>query len=217
MNVLRRTALAVTGAVGALVLMAAPVVAAPNDVDQAFLVGAHQSNLTEIASGQAAVEKATTSEVRELGQMLVTDHQALDAQVVAAAQALGVTLPAEPSTVQKAALAEVSAQTGQAFDNAWIAAQITSHRASLALGQRELANGAEPTVKALATASAPVVQHHLDAALAAAQKYGVPTSVPAGTSGEAATSSRTLGLAVAFGGLLLLAATSLLVVRRSRA
>ena len=126
MNVLRRAALALTGAVGALVLVAAPVTAAPNQVDQEFLVGAHQGNLTEIASGQAALEKATTPEVRTLGQMLITDHQALDAQVVAAAQALGVTLPGEPNEAQKATLARVSAQSGLEFDKAWIAAQIAS-------------------------------------------------------------------------------------------
>jgi len=99
----------------------------------------------------------------------------------------------------------------------WIASQIASHRATLALGQRELANGQEATVKALATASAPVVQRHLDMALAAAQKYGVPTSVPAGSGGQAATSPRLLGLGVAVGGLVLLATTVPVLVRRARA
>jgi putative membrane protein len=217
MSLVRRAVLAVTASLGALVLVAGPVSAAPNEQDREFLVAAHQGNLAEIAAGQAAQQKATTDTVRALGQMLITDHQTLDAQVVATAQQLGVTLPGEPSPAQQAELARVAANTGQAFDNAWIASQIAAHRQTLALGERELANGAEPTVKALATAAAPVVQHHLDEALAAAQQFGVPTSVPAGSGGQAAVPGDALGLGVAAAGLLLVVTSALVLVRRQRA
>jgi len=217
MNLLRRSLVAVVGAVGAVLLVATPSSAAPNQQDQDFLVAAHQSNLAEIASGQAAVQQASTDRVRMLGQMLITDHQTLDQPVVATAQQLGVTLPDAPSPAQQAALAQVTAQSGQEFDKAWIALQISSHRATLAAGDRELATGSEPTVKALATAAAPVVQHHLDEALATAQQLGVPTSVPAGTGGDAATSTEAVGLAVTVGGLVLLAGSGVVLMRRRAA
>ncbi len=217
MQLVRRAVLAATAALGALVLVAGPVAAEPNDQDREFLVAAHQGNLFEIASGQAATQNATTDTVRMLGQMLVTDHQTLDAQLVATAQQLGVTLPGEPSAAQQAELARVASNTGQAFDNAWIAAQIAAHRQTLALGERELANGADPAVKALATAAAPVVQHHLDEGLRAAQQYGVPTSVPAGSGGQAAVSSDAVGAGVAAAGLLLVVTSALVLVRRQRA
>jgi len=38
------------------------------------MVAAHQSNLAEIARGNAALEQASTQQVRDLGQMFVDTH-----------------------------------------------------------------------------------------------------------------------------------------------
>ena len=156
------------------------------------MVTAHQGNLAEIAAGQAAVAQGATDTVRRLGQMLIADHTALDANLTAAAGQLGVTLPGAPSPEQQAELAAVTAKSGAAFDTAWVSSQIPAHRATLAAGSTEVATGSDPMVVALASASAPVVQHHLDELLAAAPQYGVPASVSAGTGGQAATSPRGL-------------------------
>ena len=69
------------------------------------MVVAHQSNLTEIAAGKAAQQKATSQKVRDLGQMFITDHTANDAKLRSAAKTLGVTLPGSPNAQQRAALA----------------------------------------------------------------------------------------------------------------
>lgn len=210
-----RTVAAVVAALAGLALAASPAAAAPNAQDQQFLVAAHQANLAEIASGQAAVAEAATPGVREMGQQLVTDHQALDAQLTAVAQQLGVALPGTPTPEQQAALAEVQAQDGQDFDTAWLYLQIRSHRQTLALGEQELAGGAEQAVKDLATAAAPVVQRHLDHALTLARDLGIE-SVPAGSGGQAAASERPLGLALSLVGGLLLAGAAAAVVRSRR-
>ncbi len=215
MKKLTRPVAVLVAVAAGVALAAAPAAAAPNEQDQLFLVAAHQANLAEIASGQAAVAEAVTPGVKEMGQQLVTDHQALDAQLTAVAQQLGVALPGTPTPEQQAALAEVQAEDGQDFDTAWLYLQIESHRATLALGERELAAGAEQAVKDLATASAPVVQRHLDHALMLARELGVD-AVPAGTGGQAASSERPLGLALALVGGLLLAGAGALVARSHR-
>jgi putative membrane protein len=214
MSLLRRAAVAIVASAGALALAAGSAAAAPSPQDQEWLVAAHQSNLAEIAAGQAAVERGTTETVRHHGQMLIDDHTRLDAALTPVAQQLGVTLPAEPSPAQQQALAEVVAQPGEAFDRAWIASQIASHRATLAAGQEEIANGTVQAVKDLAAASAPVVQGHLDALLAAAQEHGVPTSVPGGSGGQAASSPGLLGGALVAGGALAVAGAGVLLLRR---
>ncbi|VTR75829.1 DUF4142 domain-containing protein [Cellulomonas hominis] len=214
MTFLRRTAVLLASAVGALALAAGPAAAAPSEQDQAWLVAAHQSNLAEIAAGQAAVQQATTEDVRMHGQMLIDDHTRLDAALTPVAQQLGVTLPTTPSPEQQQALAAVTAQSGEAFDRAWVQSQIAGHRATLAAGQQELAQGTEQAVKDLAAASAPVVQGHLDGLLATAQELGVPTSVPAGTGGQAASSSQAAGAALVGAGVLLVAVAGAVVLRR---
>ncbi|GEK23438.1 DUF4142 domain-containing protein [Cellulomonas xylanilytica] len=196
MKLTRRLTLTVMVASAAVVLAAPAALAAPSAQDQSWMAAAHQGNLAEIAAGQAAVAQASTDTVRQFGQMLIDDHTALDANLTAAANQLGVTLPGSPTPEQQAELASVTAKTGAAFDTAWITVQIPAHRATLAASQAEVANGTDQTVKDLAAASTPVVEHHLHELVAAAPDYGVPTSVSAGDGGQAAHSGRGLGVAL---------------------
>jgi putative membrane protein len=212
---IRKAALTGGLLLGSLVL-AAPALAAPSEQDTTWMVAAHQSNLAEIAAGQAAQQRATTDTVRRLGQMFIDMHTQLDAELTAAAGQLGVQLPGSPTQQQQQELAAVTANQGQAFDTAWIAQQLTAHRRSAAAGEQELARGSDPTVLQLARAAAPVIQQHLNELRAAADQYGVPTSVPGGTGGQVAGSTRTTGVLVAVTGALLVAlsAVALLWSRR---
>lgn len=217
MHVVRRTLVALAAVLGIVVLAGLPAQAAPSQQDQDWLITAHQGNLAEIAAGQAALQQSSTAEVRELGQMIIDDHQRLDADLTATAQQLGVTLPTTPNATQQAELAQVSGLTGAEFDRAWTAWQITAHRQALAAGEQEVTSGSDPAVTALAAAAAPVIQSHLDMTLALAQTIGVPTAVSAGNGGTAAESTRGLGLGVAAAGLLVLTLSGAALVRRARA
>ncbi len=187
--------------------------AAPNATDRAFLVGAHQSNLAEIAAGRVAQQKATTDVVRQHGEIFIRDHTRLDADVRRVASQLGVDLPDAPSPAQRAQLAAVSAKSGAAFDQAWLTQQLASHRASLALGTTELAQGSDPTVKGLASASAPVIKMHLSML---EQATGTPSSVDAGTGGQAASSDGGIRTGWVLLGLGLVAGAGALTLVRPR-
>ncbi|WP_162605820.1 DUF4142 domain-containing protein [Jiangella aurantiaca] len=184
---MRALRLAAAGA-GALVLSVVPLSAQAqqqlSEQDQAFLVQAHQNNLAEIAAGEAAVNQAATELVRAQGQMLITDHTTLDESVRHVADAHGVELPAEPTAEQQAQLAEVTAQQGAAFDQAWTQLQIAGHQAALALGEQEIQNGSNAEVIALAENAAPVIQKHLT--MLESGEAPAPDGVNAGTGGQAA-------------------------------
>lgn len=216
MRRLRRTIATLSVAFSATLLAAGPAAAQVSDQDAEFLVAAHQSNLAEIAAGTAAQQSATTDTVRELGQMFVQMHTELDAQLVPVAQQLGVELPDSPNERQRAELAAVAENSGSAFDTAWIAQQLGSHQRSQANGQRELSNGDNDQVVALAEASAPVIAQHLAELRQAADQYGVPTAVPGGTGGQAADSPFTVGLGLAGAGALLVAVAVVGLARSRR-
>jgi putative membrane protein len=214
---------AVTLPAAALAAAPAPPAAAPaalrtvTDVtaqDRQWMVAAHQSNLTEIAAGTAAQQKATTDKVRRLGTMFKQMHTQQDAQLRAAARTLGVDLPGAPNAQQRAALAAVSAESGAAFDAAWIAQQTTSHRQTLAATDQQIANGSNDTALRLARASRPVVAAHL--AELTGGGSGSPTSIDAGTGGQAATDGAMPGLALTGLGVLLVAAAGGVLVARRR-
>ncbi|MBD8061088.1 DUF4142 domain-containing protein [Oceanitalea stevensii] len=208
--VLRRAVLSAGVLLGAAVLAVSPAAAEPSEQDEAWMVAAHQSNLAEIAAGTTAEEQATTEAVREMGATLIADHEALDADLVALAEELGVDLPDQPSPEQEAALTEVREQQGEAFDTAWIASQIEGHRMSLAAGQEEIANGSDENVVALAEAAAPVIQRHLDHLLA--MSGDAPGAVPGGIAPESGTDA--LGVAAIALGAVLVAGSAAVVVRR---
>jgi putative membrane protein len=203
---------------GTVLLTASPALAAPSEQDVAWMQAAHQSNLAEIAAGNAAQQQASTQEVKDLGAMFVQMHTELDTALTQAAQQLGVELPAAPTPEQEQQLAAVQANEGMAFDTAWISQQIGSHLTTLSLTQKELQEGSDPTVLELARTSTPVVEQHLAELRTVAQKYGVPTSVPGGTGGQAAEDRSTLGWGLAaVGGLAVLAGAVGLVRRRATA
>lgn len=217
MTIARRMTLSLGLAAGAVVLVAAPALAAPSAQDTTWLKAAHQTNLTEIAAGTAAQSKASSATVKDLGQMFVTDHSAADAKLKAAAQQLGVTLPDTPNAEQQAQLAQASGTSGTAFDALFLTQQIAGHRTALAAGKTEVARGSDAAVLALAKASGAIVQHHLDELLAAQGKSS-PTGANAGTGGQAAGAGNSpVGVAVAGLGLVLLVGAGTIVVRRARA
>jgi putative membrane protein len=196
-------------------LSAGIAAAAPSAQDKAFLVAAHQSNLTEIQAGKAALDKSGNGVVRRHGQLFIRDHTRLDADLRKVADALNVDLPSQPSAAQRATLASVSAKSGAAFDAAWLSSQLAGHRQARADGQRELAQGSDAQVKKLAQAAAPVIQMHLDML---EEATGSVSGVAAGTGGQAATrpAARTAlgGTLLALGGLFV--AGSLVLARRRR-
>ncbi|WP_433512333.1 DUF4142 domain-containing protein [Nonomuraea sp. CA-143628] len=138
-----------------------------NEQDRTFLRQAHQGNLAEIQAGQAAQDMGASEAVRKLGAKLVSDHTKMDDDVSRVAKQVGVDLPDKPSAVQRRQLGELAAKSGEAFDRAWLAAQIAGHRQSLANGAKELRKGSSPEVKQLATDAKPIVQTHLDLLMAA--------------------------------------------------
>jgi putative membrane protein len=219
MRMLSRLVLVPAAVLGTVALTASPALAAPSDQDVTWMQAAHQSNLSEIAAGNAAQQQATTPEVKELGAMFVQHHTELDTALTQAAQQLGVQLPGEPSPEQQQQLAAVQSQQGMAFDTAWIAQQIGGHVTAKAATQTELQSGSDPAVLKLARTTAPVVERHLAELRTAAAKYGVPTSVNGGTGGQAADDGRSaLGWGIAgIGALAVVAGAAGLVRRRATA
>ncbi|MET8333635.1 DUF4142 domain-containing protein [Streptosporangium canum] len=149
--------------------------------DRQFLIQAHQGNLAEIAAGKAAQSKGKAGSVRSIGATLVADHTRLDKKLQQVAQRLQVTLPTQPTARQQTKAKELAALSGTEFDKAWTKTMIYGHRAALAAIKKEIADGSVPQVKALAKASQPVIQEHLDRLLAAEKALGAlsPARPPA--------------------------------------
>ena len=136
-------------------------------LDERWLKLHIETNLFEIAGGQAALKKATSDEVRELAAHLVADHTAALAEATALAEKLGVEVPTAPAPLQQWALRVLDTFTGPDFDRWFAELQVEGHRQAIMEAQTEVAKGCNRKVRRLAAASLPVLEEHLAEAQAA--------------------------------------------------
>ena len=90
------------------------------DLERAFLAQVRLAGLWEIPAGKMAMEKGESPRVRQIGQMIASQHVRLDAQVKAAAKEVGVPLPDRPTGPQTRWLHEMEGAHGAAFDSIFV-------------------------------------------------------------------------------------------------
>lgn len=147
-----------------------------SDQDKTFLKGQQETNIAEVALGKVAIERATTETVRELARKLVDDHQKVMELNRALSTKLGLPVPDQPSAEQQATGEKIKAQTGAAFDAAYVAAQVEGHTKSVSKAQQEASSGSHPDVKAFAAEYVPKAQMHLQHSQAAQAELASATS-----------------------------------------
>jgi putative membrane protein len=131
-----------------------------------FLAQAGSANQFEIVSSQLALQASQNGAVRNYANLLISDHTRLGAQVTAAAQSAGLTMP-PPILLpaQQAALDQLrAAGTGPNFDMAYRQAQIDAHTQAIQLMQNYSASGDVPALRSAAAGAIPMMQMHLQQA-----------------------------------------------------
>jgi predicted outer membrane protein len=131
-------------------------------LDERWLTVHIETNLFEIAGGQAAESKATTPAVRELAAELVRDHTAALEQAQAVATKVHVAIPDRPAPLQEWALRAVQQFGGVDFDRWFADLQVEGHRQAIVEASTEADRGCNRKVRGLAEASLPVLREHLE-------------------------------------------------------
>jgi putative membrane protein len=143
----------------AAALLAAPALFAQQDAET-FLAEAAQSDMAEVDVGKLAEQKAQDEDIREYGGMLVSEHQAHVAKVRDLATDLSVTLPTEPTAMQKQTYERLSRLTGAEFDREFIAQMVNNHRMAIEKYQVQTRSD-DPDVATLAKDTLPALERHL--------------------------------------------------------
>ncbi|MEU8265635.1 DUF4142 domain-containing protein [Sphaerisporangium sp. NPDC049002] len=129
--------------------------------DRDFLVRVRQAGLWEIPTGQQAQQRAGSTRVKEVGQMLVADHTKLDEQVRALAAKLNVELPSTPNEDQQGWMAELSTKTGQAYDKTFADRLRAAHGKVFAAVALVRAGTKNSEIRAFAQVAVDVVMKHM--------------------------------------------------------
>lgn len=144
----------------------APSAAASVDPNQAFADAAAASDAFEIETSKLAVQKAESSKVKRFAESMIKAHTESTAKLKAAAAAASpaITPLAELTAMQKQTLNDLSAKSGKEFETAYAKAQVDGHQMTLDKLKAYSADGAQPSLKAMATEMVPIVTAHLNMA-----------------------------------------------------
>lgn len=133
--------------------------------DQQFVDFAAQTDMVEANLGQLAQNNASAQDVKDYGQMLVTDHTNDFNQLATAAQQAGLNRPnAIDETHNKSMIGPYQKLNGAAFDRKFAHDMVAGHTAALATYKKEAENAQNPAIKSYAEAAVPVLEKHLDQA-----------------------------------------------------
>jgi putative membrane protein len=109
-------------------LVATNLAFAQDQQAKSFLIEAIEGNLAEVQMGQLAQKQATTLAVRSYGQMLEQDHTVANQKARAAATAMQIAPPTQPSSKQKADFDRLSKLTGAEFDEQFADHMVMDHK-----------------------------------------------------------------------------------------
>jgi putative membrane protein len=141
--------------------LAAVAQASASDDDKKFVETALKGGMSEVDLGQLAAKSGKSADVKQFGQMMVTDHTRLGNKMKVVAGQIGVTPPSMQSASGMATEAKLKVLSGDSFDKAYISAMLKDHEEDLADFQKEEANATSPAVKAAAKQGETVISRHL--------------------------------------------------------
>jgi putative membrane protein len=158
---------------------AAPAAAALTDANIFALLD--EANAADSAGGALASTKGTAASVKEFGRTMMKDHHALRKGGQDLAKKLNVTPepPANdtlPAAAQRMTDSLKAQPKGAAWDKAYIANEVASHQAVLALLTSAQSAAQDTSLKALIVKAQPLIQAHLAKAQDIQSKLGATAS-----------------------------------------
>lgn len=128
-----------------------------------FVRDAGGSGLFEVEAGRVAESRGQSDAVRAFGQRMQHDHTAVNRELLALAQAQGITTPAMPDGSQQNHLQYLRTMPLTRFDHSYLAGQITAHQEAIALFEMVAASGNPDLApfKPFAEKTLPALREHL--------------------------------------------------------
>ncbi len=159
----------------ALVMGTGVASAQASSQDKTFLDETAKDANYEIKTGQLALKKSQSADVKQYATMVVRDHTGLKPQIRTADAAAHVT-PSGPDSLtvsDRASYTELEVLTGDTFDKAYIKGLVKGNQQAVDESKAEASGSAVPAVKALATRRLSLDTKHTEAAKKLAQAHGV--------------------------------------------
>jgi len=153
-----------------------------------FVREAAIGGLAEVELGQLAAQKASSADVKQFAQRMVTDHGKANTELKSLAQKKNITVPTELDAKHKQTIEKLSKLSGPAFDRAYMDEMRKDHKKDVSEFKQQSMKGSDPELKAWAATILPTLQEHMQ--MAERTHSAVATS---GTKGSSAGSTGSTG------------------------
>lgn len=132
--------------------------------DADFLVNTASDGMLEMQLAQMARDRSGNQRVKDLGAMIVKDHEETVAKLKKLATDKNVTLPADISNGQQKRKEDLLKKSGIEFDRTYIDITVNDHNKDIKDYGKAAKNATDPDVKSFASNSLPMLYTHLDSA-----------------------------------------------------
>jgi len=144
--------------------------------DQHFVVEAAKGGMAEVELGQLASQKASSDQVKQFAQRMVTDHGKANDELKTLAQNKNITLPTAVDAKDKAFQDRLSKMSGEQFDRMYMQHMLADHRKDVGAFRVESTSGKDADVKSWAAKTLPTLEEHLKLAQDANKAVGTSGS-----------------------------------------
>lgn len=128
--------------------------------DARFLKQALTADQFELLTSKIALNRATGDFTREFAKEMVIDHGAADNEAIQTAEDRGLSPSVNLPRPLEAAINHLRNLQGPAFDQAYRRVQEQGHEATIHAFKREIENGHDDLVKAMAVKELPEIELH---------------------------------------------------------
>jgi putative membrane protein len=147
----------------AAAIMSGIVLAQPNTagVDKAFLDKIAQDNLYQLEAGKLAEQMADGEDIKDLAWKEVRDHELINRELATLASANNISLPSKLTPELQQRLDRMNSASGRDFDNAYLAAMVTVHKADEQLLTHEASGSGSSEYKSFVARTEAIFKRHL--------------------------------------------------------
>jgi putative membrane protein len=132
-----------------------------SSADETFMMSAAQAGMVEVKLGEIAAKKATKSDIKEFGAMMVTDHSKANTELKAIAAKNGVTLPSKLDAAHQEEVDKISKLSGEQFDKTYVSEMVKGHEKVAVEFEKASKTAQNLELKSFAATTLPVIKNHL--------------------------------------------------------
>jgi putative membrane protein len=142
--------------------------------DKMFLRKTAEGGIAEVKLGKLAVQKASSDDVKAVGQKMIDDHTKINDDMAQVADTMGVMLPKTMNKEDQAEYDKLSKLSGNDFDIEYLSFMVQDHRHDLHAFRIEAASPTDPALHDAVVKAARIIHEHKVMVDKLAHEKGVP-------------------------------------------